>query len=706
MVAKINPVHDPCLEREQYIEPTGVNFAPLLRAHAFMREQKVGSALSVRCQFEAGRASEVVHTKQVRLVTLENPAAVFLPVGEAEENASPRLDRGLCPEPGPPCVRVQRLKNAFRRNGQMHSPSNKISDFVIFHRFYLVSCCIIHHQRKQFGDASAIGLKQLWPGTVFAIVRFVPTSSDIILRLQGLSKVYPGTVALKDVDLAVRRGETHGIIGKNGAGKTTLVGIVAGLVSPSAGAVEINGHDHTRLTRIGARKAGVAIVPQEPQLVQQASIAENLFLPEYLHRGHGLLVTWQKMYNEANEILRRGGLNVDARTTAGDIGIGIQQIILMLKAAYVDKAEIIILDEAFASLSEREEKIFYELIRERKDAGCTILHISHRISELLSVCDRMTVLRDGASIGTVTREEVDKDSLARLIVGEEAALEQDVTPSSNRAGDEDSDESEDSEKSEHPRDVESRRDCPVLDVRGLTLAERFLDVNFSVKQNEVLGLAGLIGSGRTSILKAIFGLEPIDDGTVVLNGREVTLRNPADALRNGVVYLPGDRDLEGLITNLSVKDNLLLSALKRVSGKLFVDRARERVLASELAKQLALHFASFDQEVSELSGGNRQKVVVGKVLSTEPRVFLLDEPTKGIDIAAKAGILRIIRDGLRSNSAVVVTSPGLDDLIEICDRIAVVHDGRILGTFGASEFQEERLYKAIQGNLEQQQAQV
>ncbi len=535
--------------------------------------------------------------------------------------------------------------------------------------------------------------------------------------------MYPGTVALKDVDLDVRRGETHGIIGKNGAGKSTLVGIVAGLVTPSAGVVEINGHDHTRLTRIGARKAGVAIVPQEPQLVQQASIAENLFLPEYLHRGHGLVVTWQRMYTEANEILRRGGLKIDARTEAGDIGMGLQQIILMLKAAYVDRAEIIILDEAFASLSQREEAIFYELIRDRREAGCTILHISHRINELLSVCDRMTVLRDGASVGTVNRDEVDKDSLAKLIVGEEGgsrsqgAIRADEIPATHAGatgeathagatGETSGPTSAACETRETSQDNVPGSGRPVLDVRGLTLAERFLDIHFSVGQNEILGLAGLMGSGRTSILKAIFGLEPIDRGAILLDGREVTLRNPAGALRHGVVYLPEDRDSEGLITGLSVKENLLLSALKRVSGKFFVDRNRERHLATQLAKQLALHFASFDQEVSELSGGNRQKVVVGKVLSTEPRVFLLDEPTKGIDIAAKAGILQIIRDGLRSDSAVVVTSPGLDDLIEICDRIAVVHDGRIIGTYKARDFQEERLYKAIQGNLEQQQAEV
>ncbi len=539
------------------------------------------------------------------------------------------------------------------------------------------------------------------PIELFAIIRLVPNETEAILSLQGLSKVYPGTVALQGVDLQIRRGETHGIIGKNGAGKTTLVGIVAGLIRPTAGVVRVNGHDYARLTRIAARKLGVAIVPQEPQMVQEATIAENLFMPDYVRRANGTLVDWFAMQRAAADILRKGNLNLDVRTKAADVGPGVQQILLMLRASYVEQTEIIILDEAFASLSEREERLFYELIRERKQAGCTILHISHRIDELLQVCDRMTVLRDGRSIRTVRREEVDKDSLAALIVGEDQehrgavptrALPTRAVPTRAevRRGD-----------GEHAARKVFPEQPPVLVVERLTLAERFHNISFAVHRNEILGIAGLIGSGRTSILKSIFGLEPHDSGVVRLNGKEVAIDGPITALRHGVVYLPEERDEEGLVTSLSVRSNLVLSALRRVANRFMIDKIREQELARSLAGQLALTFASFDQEVSELSGGNRQKVVVGKVLSTEPQVFLLDEPTKGIDIAAKTGLLHIIRDELRANAAIIVTSPGLDDLMEICDRIIVVYDGTLLGSFRAREFQEERLYKAIQGNVVQ-----
>lgn len=508
----------------------------------------------------------------------------------------------------------------------------------------------------------------------------MPDNNDPVLVLRGLSKVYPGTLALDNVDLEIHRGETHGIIGKNGAGKTTLVGIVAGLIRPTAGTVRISGHDYARLSRIGAREAGVAIVPQEPQLVGEATIAENLFMPDYGRFGHRVLVDWKRMYDSSDQILARSGLSVDSKAKAGDIGIGLQQILLMLKAAYVERAEIIILDEAFASLSEREEHIFYELIRERRDAGCTILHISHRIDELLTVCDRMTVLREGRSVSTVDRDTVDRNSLASLIVGEDTELRPEIRVSAgtNRG--------------------EAEGATPALEVNGFTLAERFHDVGFTVRSGEVVGVAGLIGSGRTSILKSIFGLLPRDSGTVSLDGALAEVKGPADALRHGIVYLPEERDEEGLVTSLSVKANLVLGALDRVTRHGVISKRAEQELAGTLAAQVALKFASFDQEVSELSGGNRQKVVVGKVLSAEPRVFLLDEPTKGIDIGAKAGLLKMIRGELSHSAAIVMTSPGIEDLMEVCDRVLALHEGRIVASFSPDEYEEERLYKAIQGN--------
>lgn len=509
--------------------------------------------------------------------------------------------------------------------------------------------------------------------------------SQPILQLQGLSKVYPGTVALQDVSLDVRRGETHGIIGKNGAGKTTLVGIVAGLVQPTAGTIIINGTEYTDLSRIVAKKERVAIVPQEPQMVQDCSVAENLFMPDFPTRGGGLFMDRARLHTLAEQIVAKGRLSIDVRAKAGDLGIGMQQILLMLKASYVERAEIIILDEAFSSLSKNEETLFFEIMRDKKAEGCTILHISHRIDELLEVCDRMTVLRDGRAVATVRRDEVDKEKLSALIVGPlglagaaqaapapAAAATTEPTPAALSA-------------------------TPVLSVRGLSAAESYIDISFDVHHNEILGIAGLMGSGRTEILKSIYGMLPFDSGQIQLHGKPVRFSGPADALRHKVAYLPEDRDGEGLIASLSVKNNLVLSALRRICSGPFVSSQPETQLAHELAAGLELKFASLEQEVRELSGGNRQKVVAAKVMSTRPDLYLLDEPTKGIDIAAKAVLLRIIKQELAPGAAVVLTSPGLEELMQICDRILILHNGRLLGSIPRAEFREDLLYAAIQG---------
>jgi ABC-type sugar transport system ATPase subunit len=507
--------------------------------------------------------------------------------------------------------------------------------------------------------------------------------NDTILSLRGVSKVYPGTVALHNVDLEIRRGETHGIIGKNGAGKSTLVGIVAGLVTPTAGELTINGHTYQDLSRIASRKESVSVVPQEPQLVQQCTVAENLFMPDYPLLPDRLRVDWQRMYRHAEEILKRSGLSVHARTVAGDLGIGMQQLILMLKASYVERSQVIILDEAFASLSEREEELFFSIMRERKATGVTMLHISHRIDELLEVCDRMTVLRDGCSVTTVRREDVNRESLSALIVGAPgtapAARDGASAPSGSVAG------------------SPGTPAIPVLSVRGLTSAESFQDISFDVGPDEILGIAGLIGSGRTEIMKSIIGMEPLDGGKITVDGGTIAPESPSEALRHGVVYLPEERDAEGLIESQSVRVNTVLSALKRLVKGLFIDRARETDMVRHLSQRLSVKYASMDQEVRELSGGNRQKVVVAKVLSTNPRVYLLDEPTKGIDISAKASLLDIIRNQLARGAGVVLTTPGLDDLLSISDRILVLHRGRIVAEHTGPDFDEEGIFHEMQG---------
>lgn len=508
--------------------------------------------------------------------------------------------------------------------------------------------------------------------------------NEVILRLRNISKIYPGTVALYDVNLDIKKGEVHGIIGKNGAGKTTLVGIVAGLIKPTAGEIYINKNRYTELSRMVAKKENVSIVPQEPQLVQENTIAENLFMPDYITRANRAIINWPELYEKAEEVLKKGNLDLSVHAKVKEIGIGSQQILLILKASYIEKAGIIILDEASSSMSEKEEELFYRIINERKREGGTIINISHRIDELLHICDRMTVLRDGRSIETVRREEVNKESISALIVGQSLANNNaSIFPSALKKS---------------PEPELSGDEEKLLEVEGLSSLNKFSNISFYVRKNEVVGLAGLMGSGRTEILKAIYGVAPPESGTVRLGGKFLNLDHPAKALQNKIAYLPEERDEEGLISILSIRANMVISALKRITQFFFISRKKEDNLINDLAEKLDLKFSSFNQEVKELSGGNRQKVVIAKVLSTRPLVYLLDEPTKGIDISTKKSLLEIIREELLRDAGVVITAPGLEELLEVCNRILVLYKGRIVREYSRPEFDENTIYKVMQGS--------
>lgn len=509
-------------------------------------------------------------------------------------------------------------------------------------------------------------------------------AEEIILRLSNISKIYPGTVALQDVNLEIQKGEVHGIIGRNGAGKTTLVGIIAGLIKPSSGKIYIRNNSYNELSRIVAKRENIAIVPQEPQLFLEGTIAENLFMPEYKTIVGNMVLDWNRLYEETAVILKKGNLDLDPRSKVKDLGIGVQQILMILKASYVEKSDIIILDEASASMSENEEMKFYSIINERKCEGCTLLYISHRIDELLTVCDRMTVLRDGMTVDTVKNEDVNKASLSSLIVGHPITTRVSAVARQAKGSAKNT--------KENPTSV-----IPVIKIDMISKHNCFSEISFSVGKNEILGLAGLMGSGRTEILKTIYGMHPPDSGQILLNGEPFNINHPSRALQKGVAYLPEERDEEGLISNLSIKINLVISALERVAGRFFINRKKEDALVNELKEQLEIMYASENQAVKELSGGNRQKVVIAKVLSTQPILYLLDEPTKGIDVATKEKLLKIIREELAKDAAVIVTAPGLDELIEVCDRILVLYRGRLVGEYMRAEFDEETLYKAIQG---------
>lgn len=504
---------------------------------------------------------------------------------------------------------------------------------------------------------------------------------EVLLEVRNLSKVFPGTVALDNVNIQFRRAEIHGIIGKNGAGKSTLLNILSGILPPSSGHIVIRGHEHARLTTAKAKKEGITIVTQKPEVVPDFTVLQNLFLPQF-PRGRFGFLDWKRMRAETERIFAESGLSIDPKRRMRDLSLDEEQIFLLLKAFGVDKKEFILLDEVTTSFSKKEQEFFFRLIEDQKRKGNLIIFISHRLDEMMRICDRVTVLRDGKAVGTLERTALSKEVLASMIVGDKG--EKPLKPEAVRAG-----------SAEAPSPAAAKR---LLSVRGFSRAGFFEDVSFDVHEGEIVGLAGLVGSGRTELLRAIQGLEPAERGTLVFpDGRQARFTNSRAAINSGIVYLTENRDEDGLINNHNVKKNLTLSYLFSVARQAWIRKKEEEQVAAQLVESLEIVTSSLEEEVQNLSGGNRQKVMLGRVASTNAKVFLLDEPTKGIDISAKRSVLKSIRNSLSRSAGVVITSPGLEDLLEVCDRILVLFGGTIQKQFRRDEFDELEIFRAMQG---------
>ncbi|MEW5722498.1 MAG: sugar ABC transporter ATP-binding protein [Thermodesulfobacteriota bacterium] len=501
---------------------------------------------------------------------------------------------------------------------------------------------------------------------------------ETILRLSGITMLYPGTVALNNVSFDVRAGECHGIIGKNGAGKTTLMKIISGIVKQTQGRIFLHDREIGSLSRRQSKEAGISIVTQEPQVIPDFTVAENLYFPDYLMKS-ARRIAWRDIAQKAEEVVDRAGFHLNVQAKGSDLSISEQQLLLVLKAFYVDENRIVILDEVTAALTQKDQEFLFQVIGRETGRGKAVLFISHRLGEIVRICDRVTVLRDGRKIITENMAALDEQKLSGLIVGEDYTADLACAEGRSARG-------------------SSSGDGALLSVRSLTNGGMFHDVSFDLYPGEILGLAGLRGSGRTEVMKTIVGLFRPDDGEIILDGQKVRPSNPAWALRKGIVYLPEDRDMEGLIEILSVRFNLSLSSIWKFTRNGIIKKDWEQESASDLVSRLCIQTAGLEQEVRSLSGGNRQKVVVGRLMAASPRVYLLDEPTKGVDIGAKKTILGLVRDLLvKEGSGVILTSPGLEDLLAVCDRILVLFEGRVAGEFGPAEFNQARIYAAMQG---------
>ena len=497
--------------------------------------------------------------------------------------------------------------------------------------------------------------------------------TEAVLELRNITKMYAGTVALDHVSLTVSKGEVHGLIGKNGAGKSTLVGVISGLITPDSGEILFGSEKYSALSPITAKRHHVSIITQEPQVVENSTVVENLYMP--LYDGAGAVINWKKLSAEADRILREVGFPLDVQTRMRDLSISERQLLLVIKACFVEKSEIIIMDEVSASLGQRDQKILYRIIASLREAGKTVIFISHQTEELLRVCTCVTVIRDGKNVGSEDVGNLNKRSLAALIVGDtdydELAIE----------------------------DLSSMiRDEEAFAVEDFTRYGAFSHITLSVKKGEIVGLAGLRGSGRTEIFKSIVGIDPFDEGEIRVGGQRKKYTSPTAAGADGIVYLTEEREAEGLIPTASIMTNLSIGVLNRLSNAFgFVHGKKEKSLADDLIRTLGIKTISSAQEISQLSGGNKQKSLIGRIMAFRPSVCLLDEPTRGVDIEAKESILESINRELRKDACVIITSPGVEDLMKICDRIVVIYEGEIIDTFDRASYSEQNIYRAMQG---------
>jgi rhamnose transport system ATP-binding protein len=493
-----------------------------------------------------------------------------------------------------------------------------------------------------------------------------------LLELNGICKVFTGVQALKGVSFELRAGEGHALIGENGAGKSTLIKVITGAHRPDQGTLEVLGKLIEDNDPVRARALGIAAIYQQPALFPDLTVAENVAIG-LEPRGPWRRVHWGERHDRAKSLLARIGARIDPDAEVRTLTMPEQQLVEIARALGAD-ARIVIMDEPTASLSDTEVENLFRVIRELKAQGVGIIYISHRLEELPQVADRVTVLRDGVVVGTRPMADYRRADLIRMMVGRELA-------------------------SVFPK-IKVPIGETVLEGRGLCCAESGVHgVSFQVRAGEILGVAGLVGAGRTELARVLFGLTPADSGQIVLGGRPSSIRSPAEAVAQGIAYVPEDRRRHGVVPEMSVATNATLAILRSISRLGLLDASRERSLAAGLVNQLGVKTPSIDTPVGNLSGGNQQKVALARWLAAGPAVLILDEPTQGIDVGAKAEIHRLMCALAGQGLAVVMISSELPEILGMSDRIAVMHGGTIVGTLDRAEATQEQVLELALGHL-------
>ena len=494
-------------------------------------------------------------------------------------------------------------------------------------------------------------------------------SSRRLLKLESVSKSYGGVRALDHVSWSVAPGEVHALCGENGAGKSTLIKVLTGVVRPDSGSITFNDQRLVEGDVHASELAGIAAIHQQSTAFPDLNVVDNLFVGRELRTWRGLKLNYAAMRQRAASIMSLLGESIDLNATLSQLSFAQQQMV-SIGRAFVGNCRLLIMDEPTASLSARESETLFELIRRLRRDGVSVLYVSHRLDEIFSIADRITVLRDGRLIETRPNSEMTRETLIDLMVGRRI-----------------------SESSQHQTSSTSAEATPLLEVTNLTQSGSFESITFDVKPGEILGLGGLVGAGRSEVARAIFGIDHYDSGTVRIAGKELTKDSVRSSLSARVALVPEDRQQEGLVSPLSIRANVSLVILRALGRWGGIPFQKEKALVEEQLKRLSVKYDNIHQPASNLSGGNQQKLVLGKWLATHPRVLILDEPTCGVDVGAKSQFHDLIRELAADGMAVLLISSDLPELISLSDRIMVMRGGRIAGHLTKTEASQTKVLK-------------
>lgn len=491
------------------------------------------------------------------------------------------------------------------------------------------------------------------------------------IEMQDISKSFSGNQVLKNVHLTVNKGEVHALVGENGAGKSTMIKILTGIHKRNSGTIRLNGEAVDFSHAKEAERQGIMVIHQELNIIPHLTVTENMFLGKDIAYGKTGVLNSKEMKKQCKANLQNLGVStINPDDIAGDLSVGKQQMIEIARAVSTN-AELIVMDEPTAALTEREIESLFQVVNSLRKQGVAIIYISHRMEEIFKICDRITVLRDGEFIGTEDVDDIDFEKVVKMMVGRELG---DRFP-----------------------DRDFSTGDVIFKVNHLARKGFFKDISFSVKEGEVLGVAGLMGAGRSEIMETIFGYASKQHGSLQLNGKELTVKHPLDAIKAGIGFITEDRKSKGLITDFSIRDNISLTNMKSISSNGVISGKKEHQLVNDLMDQLKVKATGADQETKALSGGNQQKVVIAKWLGIEPKLLILDEPTRGVDVGAKKEIYNIMNELTKQGVSIIMVSSELPEVLGVSDRIMVIHEGKIAKIFNRDEADQEKIMTAAAG---------